>query len=130
MIILADSSALVSFFNPLDSNNEKALEIAGQLEENSLVITRYIFAETVTVLSQRVDKKNSIFAGEYLKKNCKIIDVGEELENLAWEIFKKQKSKNVGFVDCTIFALYKKGVFDKAFSFDKDFKKNMVPIVE
>ena len=81
-------------------------------------------------LSQRIDKQNSILAGEYIKKNITIIRLTEKMEDLVWEIFRKQTSKNVSFVDCATFALYQQGVFDKAFTFDSDFKKNKIPILE
>ena len=90
------------------------------------MISKYIFAEVVTILSQRDGKKQSIIAGGLLKKAYAWIGT-EDIENLAWEIFKKQTSKNVSFVDCTTFALYQKGVFDKAFTFDSDFKTNGIP---
>lgn len=130
MKIFADASALVALFRIGDPNHQKALTLSKQLDGNTGLISKYIFAETVTILSQKEGKKQSIDAGETLKKHFKLIELNEEVERLAWEIFKKQTSKNVSFVDCTTFALYKNGAFNKAFTFDSDFKTNKIPTLE
>lgn len=130
MIIFADTAGLVSLFSEKDSNHRKALQIVKKLRSKSFLISKYIFAEVVTMLSQKEGKEKSIIVGEHLKNNYKWIDLDISMENLAWELFKKQKSKNVSFVDCTTFALFKKGVFDAAFTFDSDFKSNNIPILK
>ena len=130
MRIFADASAMVSFYDPKDNNHIKAKKITSKILKIPLLTSNFVFAEIVTILSQRIDKQNSILAGEYIKKNITIIRLTEKMEDLVWEIFRKQTSKNVSFVDCATFALYQQGVFDKAFTFDSDFKKNKIPILE
>ena len=130
MIIFADTSALVSLFNPLDPNHEKAKILAKRMQIKSYLISNYTFAETVTILSQKVGKEKATYSGELMKKRFKEIKIDPKIDDLAWEIFKKQKSKNVSFVDCTTFALFKIGVFDKAFTFDNDFETNRIPVLE
>lgn len=130
MNIFTDSSALVALFNPQDPNHKKAKNTAEKYKIKSFTISNYIFAETVTVLSQRVGKIKALYAGELLRKRASRIEVDENTLNLAWELFKKQKSKNVSFVDCTTFALSQQGIFDKVFTFDDDFQTNKVPILE
>lgn len=130
MNIFADSSALVALFNPQDPYHNQSKLIAKKYKIRSFIISTYIFAETVTVLSQKVGKIEALHAGEMLKKKASKIEVDENTLNLAWEIFKKQTSKNVSFVDCATIALFQKGVFDKLFTFDSDFKKNSVPVLE
>lgn len=129
MIILTDASALISLFSKQDINHEKATKIIKNLKIAELLISNYIFAEVTTMLSQKEGKEKAVKVGEYLKNKYNWIRLDIETENLAWEIFKKQISKNVSFVDCTTFALYQKGVFDKAFTFDSDFKTNKIPIL-
>ena len=130
MTIFADASGLISLFSEKDSNHKKALKIAEETESGIFLISNYIFAEIVTMLSKKEGRKKSIKIGEYIKAHYQWINLDIETENLAWEIFKKQKSKNVSFIDCTCFALYKKGNYDKAFSFDQDFKTNKIPVLE
>lgn len=130
MKIFADSSALIALFRKDDPNHTQALELSNQLSGNTGIISPYIFAETVTILSQKEGKQQSIDAGEVLKNQFICIKLNRKIEDLAWEIFKKQKSKNISFVDCTTFALCKEGAFDKAFTFDSDFQANRIPILE
>lgn len=130
MTIFVDASASVSYFDCQDQNHLKAVALSKRFGRNEIVISNYVFAETVTILSQNAGKEVATDAGNYIQTNFSIIRVSPEMENLAWEIFKKQKSKNVSFVDCTTFALYQDGAFDKALTFDSDFKSNKVPILE
>lgn len=130
MTIFADTSALVALFRIDDPHHKTAKNIAKKLRGIDTVISNYVFLETVTVLSQRVGKEKTIKAATVIRKSFEEIRIDSEIDNLAWEIFTKQESKNVSFVDCTTFALYQKGVFDKAFTFDSDFKKNKVVVLE
>lgn len=130
MIIITDTSALVSLFSKQDINHNKAIKIINNLKTAELLISNYIFAEVTTMLSQKEGKKKAVKIGEYLKKKYSWIRLDTKTEELAWEIFKKQTSKNVSFVDCATFALYQDGAFDKAFTFDSDFKTNKIPVLE
>ncbi len=127
MTIITDASALISLFSQKDINHEKATKIIKHLKTAVLLISNYIFAEVTTMLSQREGKEKAVKVGEYLKNKYNWIKLDIQTEELAWEIFKKQKSKNVSFIDCTTFALYQQGVFDKAFTFDSDFQTNKIP---
>ncbi len=129
MTIFADASALISLFDGKDANHSKAQALSTRLNQKgtATITSNFVFAEIVTILSQKIGKETSNQIGAYLKKAFSIIRLSEENENLAWEIFKKQNSKNVSFTDCTCFALYKQGAFDKAFAFDTDFKTNKIP---
>lgn len=130
MKIFVDASALIPLFRTIDPLHEKAVQLSPQLVGNTLLISNYIFSEVVTVLSQKEGKEKALDAGEYIKKNYTMFRIDAEIEDLAWEIFKKQKSKNVSFVDCTTFALFQRRMFDKAFAFDTDFKANKIPLVD
>lgn len=131
MTIFIDASALVSFYNEEDNNYLNAKTIVNKFSPtDELLISNLVFAEIVTILSQKVGKQKAVEAGNYIKKNISLIRLTEDIEDLAWEIFKKQPSKNVSFVDCTTIALFQKGIFDKLFAFDSDFKKNGVTILE
>lgn len=129
MTIITDASALISLFSKKDINHEKATNIIKRLKTVNLLISNYIFAEVTTMLSQKEGKEKTVKVGEYLKNKYSWIKLDTETEELAWEIFKKQKSKNVSFIDCTTFALYQQGIFDKAFTFDTDFKTNKIPVL-
>ncbi len=130
MTVCVDASAVVSLFDENDPNHKRAKKLASKLVSVERIVSNFVFAEIVTILSQKIGKQASIDAGNYLNHEFTMIRLDPEIENSAWEIFKKQTSKNVSFVDCTIIALYKDGAFDKVFTFDTDFKKNKVAVLE
>lgn len=127
MTIFVDASAMVSIYDPKDPNHNRAQSLTQHFLNNQVITSNFVCAEIVTILSQKVGKDDAILAGNYIKQNFTVMQLTTEIEDLAWEIFKKQRSKNVSFVDCTTFALFKKGVFDTAFTFDNDFKSNEIP---
>lgn len=130
MTIFGDASAIVSLYDDSDPNYQKAQEVVIKFSAGKFITSNFVFAEIVTILSQRMGKQPSIIAGEELIRSYTIIKLTDNIETLAWEIFKKQTLKNISFVDCTTFALYQEGVFDSVFTFDRDFKKNKIPILE
>ena len=56
--IFCDSNYFVSLFNPEDGLNEQAVTLAERIRSHnvSLVISNFIFAEVVTVLSQKYQR--------------------------------------------------------------------------
>ncbi len=130
MVVFVDTSFLVSLFNIQDPKHDQAKKLSKKLLNIPPLYSNLIFAETVTILSQKVGKQRAIYAGDLMKAKFREIRIDQDIENLAWDIFKKQKSKNVSFVDCTTFALFHKGIFDQCFTFDRDFKANKIPVLE
>ena len=99
MTIFVDASGAVSYFDINDSNHSKALYISNKFGKNKIITSNYVYAEIVTIVSQNAGKEVAINAGNSIKKNFSVIRITTEIENLAWEIFKKQTSKNISFVD-------------------------------
>jgi len=91
------------------------------------IASNYVFSEIITVLSQRISHKNST---EFIEQKnnpttfFSIIKLSQESEDLAIEIFKKQTSKNVSFVDCANMALLEEKQADIIWGFDEIYKKN------
>jgi len=59
---------------------------------------------------------------KYLKI-LRILRVTPEIENVAWNIFKKYSDKDFSFTDCTSFALMKQEAMSTTFTFDKHFQQ-------
>lgn len=127
--ILVDADAFIAMVKDDDANHQKAARLFSQLEDNniSFVTTNYVFSEAVTVISQRTSHQTAINFINNMKSSdsiFSIIRMTQEIEDMAIEIFKKQTSKNVSFVDCTNMALIKHDNLDAIFSFDEIYKKN------
>ena len=126
--IFADSNYFVSSFNPEDTKYHHALQVSAKLdsENASLVITNFIFAEVVTVLSQRQGRQTAIQTGQYLLShpNIRTVHVDEYLQNAAWHIFQDSNDKNISLVDSSIIATMKSEGIQKLLTFDTtDFTK-------
>lgn len=133
-IIFVDSDVFVSVLRKDDSNHQKAKRLYLQLEKLnvSFATSNYVFAEVITVISQKIGHKIAL---EFIS-NMRSLDsiynfirVTPEIEEMAIEIFKKQTSKNVSFVDCTNMALIKHDNLTAIFSFDEIYKKNGYKLV-
>lgn len=124
MVVFVDASALVSSLIHHDSNNDKAKKIIDQLEEQGaqLITTNFVIAEVLTVVAMKYKKETAVLFGEQLRENgIDVVHVDQDLFESSWQLFRQEKSKNVGFVDCMSFALIKTFRIPAAFSFDKDF---------
>lgn len=127
--ILIDSDAFVALIKRNDTNHERAGEISRLLTKKGSVFitTNYVFSETVTVLSQKISHKVAVdFINDLVneKSEISIIRANEEIEKLAIEIFKKQTSKNISYVDCVNMAVLRRYRWETIFSFDKIYEKN------
>ena len=126
--VFVDSNYIIALFNPTDSNHKRAKVIAKKLEEQQtkLVLSNFIFLETVTVLSQRRGKEVASDVGALLKQDhtISIIMIDDLLNDAAWYIFQNVPYKNISFVDCSTIALMKTENLQRILTFDvTDFKK-------
>lgn len=122
-MIFIDSNAFIAIRNKRHPLHGKAIRISSQIIE-PLVCTNIVIAETLTILSMRVNKSIAIQFGKEIKQqNIQIVHIDEIYQEKAWNIFQKIKSKDVSFFDCTSFAVMESFNIKKVFSFDEDFKK-------
>ncbi len=95
--------------------------------------SNYVFAEAATVLSQRVNHDVAIQFIDTMKSPESAFHIAwadEALDEQAIQIFKKQTSKNVSFVDCTNMAFVDTHKLDYIFSFDETYPKNGYRVVQ
>ncbi len=127
MRVFGDSNYLIALFNIKDGLHEKALTISDKLtnENTTLVVSSFIFLETVTVLSQKVNREVARRVGNelLLRGQVEILHVTEVLQDKSWEIFQEINRKNVSFVDCSILAIMEQEDIPLLLTFDReDFK--------
>ena len=126
MRIFVDASAYIASLNKKDINHKRAILLSKALfqKDGEFVTSNTVLHEIYTVLSLKIDKALAVhFHKMILKGGLPIIYVDEAIEEEAWVIFEKEKSKNVSFFDCLSFAVIKKFKIKSMFSFDKDFKR-------
>jgi len=133
--IFVDSDAFVALIKKDDSNHKRAEQIFNALQDKKVTFytSNYVFAESVTVISQRIGKDIALQFIESLKAKGTLFStiwVTKEIEEEAIKIFKKQQSKNISLVDCSNMAIIEINKFDGIFSFDQNYKTNKIHLVE
>jgi predicted nucleic acid-binding protein len=123
--IFADTSALLALSNNKDQYYSEATEKLKDILKtpDTLIITTYILAETVTRIQRKVSKDKAVAVGNMLMQNPRIEIMTPQnftIQN-AWNIYKKYNDQDFSFVDCVSFAAMKELKISRAFAFDKHF---------
>ena len=126
--IFADSNFFIALFHAGDSLYSHAQHIAKTIDVHRipLVISNFIFLETVTVLAQRRGTSVARQAGLYLlsSPNIELIHIDVSLQHETWELFQAAGNKNISFVDFSTIAVMRAESIQKILTFDQaDFKK-------
>lgn len=97
-----------------------------QKEDTSFIITNLVVQETATVISRkRSQREAKLFISKLSEMPIEILFIGEQDENLVWDLFKKQGKKNTSFIDCANLAIFEKYQFDGILSFDHFYPKSV-----
>jgi predicted nucleic acid-binding protein len=133
--IFIDADIFVASVRTDDTSHTPAKDLYQTLEGEpvTFVTSNYVFAEAVTVISQRVSHAAAIEFAHTVRSAqspIRILWLDEAIAELALDIFAQQTSKNVSFVDCTTMALAERSSIDYIFSFDKVFKQRGYHLVQ
>jgi predicted nucleic acid-binding protein len=124
-----DTTFLVARFNTRDRNHRAArafLEAQGQpgASPYRLVLTDYIFDETVTTILYRSGRHDvAARAGRAIRdsKVLRLLKLEEPVIDAAWNLFLERPDKLWSFTDCTSFVLMENLDMRKALTFDHNF---------
>jgi predicted nucleic acid-binding protein len=125
--LFVDTSAFVALANEADRNHtaaKKLLRSAGK-KRRALVTSTYVVDETLTVVRMHLGHPAAVKVGEALMLSawCRVVDVGGETREAAWQIFVRYADQTFSFTDCTSFALMRAMGLGEAFTFDlRDFR--------
>lgn len=120
-MIIIDTSVWISFFNPLDSNHEKAKEIFSDLNTDGVLLFDYIYTESMTVFRNKVsDEYCTHFTQFFSDWEISISFTDRVVIRLATDYFFQ--FKKLSFTDCLLLASAKVNDYDIA-TFDHDLKK-------
>lgn len=125
--VFIDTSALVALFDKKDKNHLKAVSILGRVktEKVKMLMTDYIFDESITTVLSAAGHKTAIAVGEFIlsSKIIEMVWLNESVKVKAWEFFKGHSDKVFSFTDCTSFITMKELTISDYFAFDEDFKR-------
>src|SRR3989344_6374309 len=99
--LLLDSSFVIALFYGNRESVDKAVSILPTLiTVDHVYINNYILSEIVTVLSQRIGKKNAKDSLETMQNNnIELINVSRKVEGEAYDEFLKIEKKDISFAD-------------------------------
>ncbi len=123
MKIFIDSNIFISLVNRTDPNHKKALYLFNEIEKNKDDVTtsNYVISEVTTILSQRFSHNMAIkFGNDLYSGDTIILTTDKYIENLTWDIFKKNINKDISYVDCSNIAFCTKHKISKMITFDKN----------
>ncbi|MDO8498045.1 MAG: PIN domain-containing protein [bacterium] len=128
-LVFIDSDAFIGLIKEDDAHYSQTQRSFSRLykEKYEYITSNYVFSEVITVLSLRVGREGAIKFIDTIKtplSEYRVVWINEEIEEKAIEIYKKQTSKNVSFVDCTNMALMELHNIPLIFSFDRIYRKN------
>ena len=121
--LLFDTSYIVSFCIVNDTNHVKAKELAEYLQTFSRKYTsNMVYAETATVLSQRLGKKEAnILLDIFCQSGVVELFVDQPFHEMCKVEYSTWKNKNVSFIDMTLAILSRQEKIASIVSFDRHF---------
>ena len=130
--VFIDTNVFVALRDETDSTHTKAVHFYEILKSNNtkFITSSDIIAESLTVISRKLGKKSATDFLDGITAFAKEIFINENLHKETRKLFRRIKSKNVSFVDCSSVITMKKNKLDTIFSFDEDFKNLGVKLVE
>lgn len=127
MTTIIDTDALLGIFKPTDPQNKASLLLLDKLLERNdeVFLLPTTLAEFALLASSRIglqETKSSI--KRIMASNYSTLDITEELNAKAVELYYAQTSKEESLFDCFVMAAAKKIPADYIFSFDRGYEKN------
>ena len=127
MSLFLDTSFLYALEDVSDLHHDESREIWKKTLKNPprLVLTSYIFDETVTLLQSKLGHAKAADVGNRLLDSSLVefIQVTPEIFEEAWSYFSKHKDKGYSFTDCVSFTVMEKLSIKNALTFDRHFRQ-------
>jgi predicted nucleic acid-binding protein len=123
-VIIADTSGLVSLFNPADRNHTEAINAAKQLtnDKKTILIPAAVFVEFLNVLGRKASHEAALAAAAELTPPFLVLS--EPTNLLQSPALKKfaNIAEAVSFTDCLVMAVADEYGTPEIFGFDKQFQ--------
>jgi len=130
--VFIDTNVFVALRDETDSTHIKAIHLYEALKSDNtkFMTSSDVIAESLTVISKKLGKKSAIDFLDGIEVFAKEIFIDENLHRETRKFFRRIKSKNISFVDCSSVIAMKRNNIKYIFSFDEDFKKLGVKLLE
>lgn len=123
--ILVDTSAWFALLNKRDASHETLSRFFEQEKHYRYITTNYIIDETITLVRTKLGHNVALEAARLFQRGelARVIQVTEEIQGRAFQLFEKYSDKGFSFTDCTSFAVMELFAIQKALSLDRDFRQ-------
>jgi uncharacterized protein len=125
--VFVDTGAWVALRYRRDSRHAAARTLLERIraERLGMVTTEWVFAETVTLLKARGAANHAIALGEAIQSGQLglFVESTPDRRQKAWQLFRRYRGRDVGYVDCTSFAVMEELGIRSYFGFDDDFAR-------
>lgn len=123
--VFVDTGAWVALRYRRDARHASARTLLERLRADrlGLVTTEWVLAEAVTLLKARGTADHAVALGEGIQSSRLglFVESTPERRRRAWELFRRYRGRDVGYVDCTSFAVMEELGLRTFFGFDDDF---------
>ncbi len=124
-LVFADTQGWVALSNRRDQFHQQAVTINKRLisQQKKFVTTNFVLDETYTLLFARMGHTEAVKFGEMIRCThfVQLVHITEEIEEEAWQLFKRHSDKGFSFTDCTSFVVMRLLGLSKAFTNDHHF---------
>ncbi|RME34032.1 MAG: PIN domain-containing protein [Thermoflexia bacterium] len=123
--LLADTSFLVALVNTGDVHHADAVAFLRQLQRAVIIVTNYVFDETMTLLKRRLGSEVALRAGQQLRESLVFqrLHLTEEDEESTWKIFQQYADKAWSYTDCASLAVMQRLGIREILAFDRHFEQ-------
>ena len=125
--LFLDTSFIIALEDADDQNHPPAVAYWKSFKRNprKIIITSYIFDETVTFLKRRISHEKAAEVGNLMLSSptVELIHISEEHFDKGWRLFLKYHDKCFSFTDCISFLVMEENGIKKALTFDEHFRQ-------
>lgn len=123
--VFIDTNIFVAIKDDKDSTHDRAILLLKTLKSKKVrfFTSSDVIGESITVISKKLGMLAAIEFLNHVSNYAKEIFIDKFLHKEAKDFFKRIKSKNISFIDCSSVVAMKRNKIKSIFSFDRDFKK-------
>ena len=125
--VFADANGWIALNSKRDQLHHTAVGVNRDLLSKGCryITTNFVLDESYTGLLTMVGHFASVDFGERIRlsKTMQIVHITEEIEDEAWQLFKRYSDKAFSFTDCTSFVVMQRFRLSEAFTSDHHFEQ-------